>query len=322
MRKFLEHIISRVIILVTLLFTIHGFYQGYITKIDDSGIDIKFNSLKKKENLDLIIMGDSRAERQISPRIIDSVTDINSINLAISTGDINRIRQFFINNQKFLNDVNKNQSTLLISASDWQINDNSQTWGYLSLSTFSLLSPLERIKFLNNKNDYFKFVYQGYKLYIKKVLGTIFMNNNITTDSDGFLGIDREFSLEDAEKIELENHPFYTNIKDNGWRLKLFENSLRYLNSNFDNVIIIIPPTTNYWKLKTKNTDVQKMTLGYIEKIKNLVLNENLTNIKIWDFYNFPPDNINDSDFYDTIHLNVKGAEKFSLFISERLDVN
>jgi len=322
MKKFLEHIISRVIILVILFFIIHCFYQGYITKIDDSGIDIKFNSLKKKENLDLIIMGDSRAERQISPKIIDSVTDINSINLAISSGDINRIRKFFINNQKFLNEVNKNQSTLLISASDWQINDNSQSWGYLSLSTFSLLSPLERIKFLNNKSDYFRFIYNGYKTYIIKVLGTSLMNNKKTSDSDGFLGIDREFSFKDSEKIKLENHPYYSKINYNGWRFKLFEDSLRYLNSNFDNVIIMIPPTTDYWKLKTKNTDAQKMTLGYIERLKNLVLNENLMNIKIWDLYNFPPENINDSDFYDIEHLNVKGAKKLSLFISKKLHVN
>ena len=268
MKKFLEHIISRVIILVIPFFIIHGFYQGYITKIDDSGIDIKFNSLKKKENLDLIIMGDSRAEGQISPKIIDSVTGINSINLAISSGDINRIRKFFIYNQKFLNEVNKNQSTLLISASDWQINDNSQSWGYLSLSTFSLLSPLERIKFLNNKGDYLKFMYHGFESYIKKVLGSL-MNNKNTSDSDGFLGINREFSFKDSEKIKLENHPYYSKININGWRVKLFEDSLRYLNSNFDSVIIMIPPTTDYWKLKTKNTDAQKMTLGYIEKIKN-----------------------------------------------------
>ena len=84
----------------------------------------------------------------------------------------------------------------------------------------------------------------------------------------------------------------------------------------------MIPPTTDYWKLKTKNTDAQKMTLGYIERLKNLVLNENLMNIKIWDLYNFPPENINDSDFYDIEHLNVKGAKKLSLFISKKLHVN
>ena len=46
--------------------------EGFIVKIDDSGIDRKFNSIKKKENLDLIIMGDSRAERQIIPKTLSN----------------------------------------------------------------------------------------------------------------------------------------------------------------------------------------------------------------------------------------------------------
>lgn len=320
MRKFLEHIILRLIILsIVFIFIIHGFYEGYVVKIDDSGIDIKFNSIKKKENLDLIIMGDSRAHFQVSPKIIDSVIDVNSINLAIPSGDINRIRKFFINNQIFLKELNNNKSTLLISASDWQINDNAQTWGYFSHSTFSLLSPLERIKILNNKMDYFKFMYQGYKSFIKQILNISLIKSENNSDSDGFLGINREFSIKDSEKITLENHPSYSNISINGWRLNLFEDSLRYLNSNFDSVIIMVPPTTDYWKNKTKNKFVQKMTLEYINKIKKLVQNENLKSIKILDLYNFPPEDLDDSDFYDIEHLNIGGAKKLSLYLSKIL---
>ena len=92
------------IVIIGILF----FYEKVIIISDDSFIDRKYFNLVEKDQIDLLIMGDSRAERQISPKIIDSILSINSLNLAISSGDIIRIKKFISNNQSYFNQLKKN----------------------------------------------------------------------------------------------------------------------------------------------------------------------------------------------------------------------
>ena len=235
MGLFLRNIIRFLISLLIVFSLIHFIYEVIVIKSDDSYIGRKLHSIKKKEKIDLLIMGDSRAERQLSPKIIDSILVINSINLAISSGDINRIRKFFMNNKKLLDELKKNKNLqLIISASDWQVNDESQTWGYLSHSTFSLMSPMDRLKSLNRKVDYLKFMVLGYKLYAKsQILKLGLLKLPYSSDSKGFVGINEEFIPKNFENISIQDHPHYSNININGWRYSLFEDSIRYLNLKY-----------------------------------------------------------------------------------------
>lgn len=317
MKKFLKRFFLFFMFFFIFCGGILSFYEIIIINSDDSYINIKYNKFYNKGPFDLIIMGDSRAERQINPKTIYKNTGNKSINLAISSGDINAIMKFFVANDELLIDLKENSNpVLLVSASDWQINDNAQDWGYLSHSTISLLTPFERLAVLNNKWDYFKFVVQGYKIYIKNIIEPI-KRYNLKTGNNGFLPINEGFKK--VEKSYLSNHPYYSKIKIDGWRWKLFTSSIRFLNSNFSEVILLIPPISPFFREMSKNTKVEKMTLSYIKNLKFLLKDEKLDNITIWDFYNEHPSELSDPDFYDVMHLNSKGAEKFSNIISKKL---
>lgn len=324
MKKFLSNFIVYVFYLSIVIIGILFFYEKVIIISDDSFIDRKYFNLDEKDEIDLLIMGDSRAERQISPKIIDSILSINSLNLAISSGDIIRIKKFISNNQSYFNQLKKNVDfKILISVSDWQVNDNAQKWGILSHSTISLLSPIERLKYLNKKTDYIKFVVHGYKNFVHQKFRSLgLINLREQFDSNGFLGVEGILTKESVDLMNLDIHPWYIDYKIDGWRFKLYVDVLRFLNDNFNEVILLIPPTSEYWKIKTKNTNVQKVTKTYIDNLTKVILSENLKNIKIWDLYNYPPNEIDNSDFYDFEHLNVRGAKKLSSFISKKLDVN
>jgi hypothetical protein len=84
MKKFLSNFIVYIFYLSIVIIGILFFYEKVIIISDDSFIDRKYFNLDEKDEIDLLIMGDSRAERQISPKIIDSILGINSLNLAIS----------------------------------------------------------------------------------------------------------------------------------------------------------------------------------------------------------------------------------------------
>ena len=321
MKKFLLEGIKSLIYILIILLGVLFFHEKVIINSDDSYIDRKYYNIKKKDTLDLIIMGDSRAERGISPTIIDSILDINSINLAVPAGDINRIEKFFTHNQKILKDLKKNKNLkLIISVSEWQVNDNAQNWGILSHSTFSLLSPLDRLIYLNKKIDFLRFVIRGYENYFHKRLRSMgLINLRDKFDSQGFLGVEGTLTEQSVEKIKTDVHPWYINDKIDGWRFELYVNTLKFLNDNFNEVILLIPPSSDYWKIKTQNTNIHRITKDYIKNLKETIVSENFQNIKIWDLHNSPPNFLNNSDFYDSVHLNINGAKKLTVFISNKL---
>lgn len=317
MKRFLKRFFYFLCVFFIFYGGILSFYENIIIDSDDSYINIKYNKVYNKGPFDLIIMGDSRAERQLNPKTINRNTGKKSINLAISSGDINRIKKFFIVNDELLIDLKENSNPiLLVVASDWQVNDNAQKWGYLSHSTISFLTPFERFAVLNNKGDYFKFVVEGYKIYIKNIIESI-KGYNLKTGNNGFLPINEEFK--GVEKSYPYNHPYYSKIKIDGWRWRLFASSIRFLNSNFRKVILVIPPTSPFLREMSKNTKAEKMTFSYIKNLKSLLKDERLDNITVWDFYNEHPLELSDSDFYDVEHLNSTGAEKFSNIISKKI---
>jgi len=164
------------------------------------------------------------------------------LNLAVSGGDLNRIRDFFKSRLEVFNDIVSKETTLIISATDWQINDGSQNWGYLSYSTLKYLSFKEKLYFLNNKYEYAKYFIEMFKNSI--------MPNESYTDKithEGFLPITGRLNDDNfiIDKIDINNHPYYKNIKIDGYRWREHKISLGYLSSKFNRLILIIPPISN-----------------------------------------------------------------------------
>lgn len=140
MKKFLLKIFSFFLVLFTFL-NLTIIISDYI--LDDVHLDTSMEIKIKMLNIDttktnIIIAGDSRAERQLIPKIIKSKTGINTINIAVSGGDlvstIYSIKKFFSNSDLIF----------VISASSWQINDGAIDQGYMSLKCFQKLTLKEK----------------------------------------------------------------------------------------------------------------------------------------------------------------------------------
>lgn len=280
---------------------------------------LKLNIDKKKLPLDILIAGDSRAERQIIPDLLKNESHENILNLGISSGDVNRLRDFIVNRDEAKSLFDK-KTILVLSASNWQINDNYQTWGYLSYSTFKYLDFFEKFEILKDKKDYLRYVLAIHKHNLRNIFNKWSYDSEI--DSLGYFPIYGDISLINKQDLDktIQNQIYLLNdINDNGLRWKEFKKSVEFFSKIFDKVIIINNPVTDIWKNYIDNTHIDDFNKNFVKRTENFIRNKNLSNTLIWDFYQENDIELNDNNFYDTHHLNKSGSIIFSKKIREKL---
>lgn len=322
MKNFIKNLFFYLLIFTSPILFLIITYELQVKKIDTSDIYPKYHKLYKNtkiQELDLLVAGDSRAERQIIPEDLKSDKYKKIINIGISSGDVVRLRDFIINREEAKLLYN-NKTSLLVSISPWQINDNYQKWGYLSNSTLKYLSFSEKLKLLKNKKEYLKYVLSTHKKNLKDILNIYHYSSEI--DSLGYLKVEGDINLIDKNKLnnminELKNE--FSDYKNDGYRWREFKKSVEYLSSKFNKLILIINPVTNKWRSSIKDTQVELYNIEFVNKLNQLVKDSNIKNTIIWNFYNEEIFEISDDNYYDTHHLNKLGAKKFSSLLKEKL---
>ena len=322
MKLFLKNIFKLSVIIIILPFSLILGMELIFKNIDTSDIYPKYLKLSNQKinfPLDILVAGDSRAERQIIPEMLKSKNQKNILNLGVSSGDVNQLRDFIINREEANSLINK-KTILLISASNWQINDNIQRWGYFSRSTFKYLSFYGKFDVLTDKQDYLKYVIALYKNKIKNLLHS---NYKSDINSLGYYPIEGDITA--LSDIELKKNisdglNFRSDIKDNGYKWEEFKKSIKFFSGEFDKVIIIINPVTDIWRKSIEKTKIEDFNQNVIFKTQEFIKSENLSNTLVWDFYNKNDLQINDSDYYDTHHFNNLGAMKFTSKLRKKLD--
>lgn len=288
----------------------------------EMGIESKISNLKiDKNKINIIVAGDSRGERQLIPKIIESNTGYNSINIAVNAGDL--VSTVFAIKKHY----SGSNLIFIISASSWQINDGAISPGYLSAKCFQKLTTIEKLNFY--KSNVWEFV-NLYKKLIKQTILSFFSSDASFFNYDSKIiselgyqatsGVIAAFNSDKEVNNYLSIHPWYMNISNNGARWRIFQEAIRELSRIDSYFILLQPPVSPYWKKITKNTYIDIAEEEYSKKLNNLVLEYN--NIDFYDFYSKDINELNDSMYYDYQHLNSKGAMMFSDQIMKFIDIN
>jgi hypothetical protein len=297
--------------IIDTLINIYSFDKGL-----NSLIDAKISKLPIIEGkMNIVIAGDSRAERQLIPEIIEKKTGFNTINIAVSNGEI----------ISTVTAIKKKYSTsnfiFVISASSWQINDGATSPGYLSEKCFQKATIFEKIKLY--KNDVVGFTKIYGRLIGEFTSSISYPNYNYDEEiikNKGFLGIEGVFEeMETKEEIEsyIQRHRHYKNFENNGIRWRVFKESIKELDALESTSIIIQPPLSPYGKSFTKNTIIERAEKEYSQKLNNLSFG--FEKIIFYDFYSKDELVIKDSLYYDYFHLNKQGAILYSQKIGDIL---
>jgi len=287
-------------------------------------IPIPSSSLEKKiaslpldsSKLNVIIAGDSRAERQIIPKIIEDSVNCNAVNIATSSCDL--VTSIF-SIEQHLKDSNI-KALIILSASSFQVNDGAIDDGYLSTHAFSMLTINEKL--LLYKSNLSKLIRINIRSIIDLLLS--YKRNSAIQPSiiecKGFLAIDKNLSEIKNGSSYLESHPWYQNININGARTRLFKKAIDVMGTMQINFLIIQPPISPNFREIINNTEVEKMESEYSTLVSSYV--KKYPNVNFFDFYNKEIYSLDNSLYYDPQHLNKNGATIFTKYLIEELSKN
>lgn len=280
----------------------------------DSSTESKIFKLPVNNSHNIIIAGDSRAERQLIPQIVKSITGINSLNIAVSAGDLALTVPALT--------AYSDSSIFIISASSWQVNDGAIDPGYLSIKCFQQMTLPEKIQIYKYEPN------ELVMMYIKLLKSTLnkfrdsqdkyFYKENIIQEL-GFLAIEDTLSTNRADISNFINsHSWYKNLNSHAIRYQIFVENLDRLAARNSLIIIYQPPISPIWKEKTKNTSIDFFEKEYSKILTALC--SKYDNVVFYDFYAQDIYQLNNSMYYDYQHLNRNGAEIFSKLFSEKIN--
>ncbi len=315
MGKFLLYVFKIIIFSSLIAFFIQYLADSGLKKMDNS-IYADWNKILKGQlNSDLIILGSSRGYVSYDTRIIEKTTGLSSYNLSINAGSYN------LQGLKFESYLVKNRHPKVI------IQNIDLTHFSKSKSIpeeFQFLPYLDNNKLtreLNNLNSDYRwklyiplFKYNPYKSFLVKGLFSFF---------------GKEYSILPTNKGFAPKNPLFKKDEHNLRRLR----EMSYDTLNIQSYKEKLAVTTEFLhRYKTDSLKVflvwapeYKERLDIIAPILNPVKEEivqivsDMPGVYFLDFSD-DPIHLNTEYFYDTFHLNEKGATIFSTKLSVEID--
>lgn len=287
--------------------------------IMDSDLEAKINTfLPDGNDVEIIIAGDSRAERQLIPNIFEKETKKMTVNIAKDVGDVMSL--LYSNNKYNFIDSNK---IFIIGVSSLLINDGSYRNWFMSQASMTEIGLLKRI--LLFKGDYPENWYHRMSLIWDDLIfeksDKKLSPNDIRLNNKGYYPIDKSLEIDKMYEIDLSpittEHLWYRDPKNNGIRRKVFEKSIEQISKTEASVVLIQSPMAPSWRDMVDEKFMHQMELDFsrlLNKIENLYDN-------IWtiDFYLEQSELFTDELFYNATHLNKKGAEIFTISVIDSI---
>ena len=305
MKKFLIKILLSSL-LVLVLAIILDFIISFSLRNNKNRIYASWNTIyNDTTNYDLVVLGNSRAVVQYDPSILDSVLDINSINLGIDGSAINRQ---MIKYNKYI-DIHK-YPKYVIQNIDFATMDT--TYGYEREQFFPYFFYDRDL--INDVNKYEKFSfaerwipcyrYLGYK----DVLLEAFFNDNTQHYFEflekGYKGHELPWdgtALDALDSVVCSCNPD---------ALNQYKKFLTCVVQNDTKVIFVYAPV--YYKVIEKMTNKDEMYKMYQELASQF-------DIPILDYTDMPIC-YDTAYFYNGTHLNRTGAEIFTTKLAQDLE--
>lgn len=272
-----------------------------VPELRDETIVVPDDFLDKMKDVEVVICGDSRADRQLIPAVIKEKTNLNVINIAATSQDL-----YTWSNSLLAAGVSGKM--IVISASFFQINDGANNFTFFNLGTFSDMTIGQKIRMYGG--DPIELMLMQTKLayasLVKKVHKNEFGNfyREINVDYNGKECINFKITSDWFKGHWWYNKPEMTGIK------KLFLERAFYNLSLLKNCKILIyngPVSDSFM-----NFESSRGILNMEKKYDSILAS--LSNEYGFHFKSFLADTSlrRDDLYYDPQHLCQKGARVFS----------
>lgn len=271
----------------------------------DAQLEGKLRALVRDDTR-VIVGGDSRAEGQIVPAVIETRTGSRAANVATAAQDL-----VTLSNALARHDIRAAGRVLIVSASSFQVNDGAIDTGYLSTACLLNMTSPERAG-----------------IYLDRLgspwspLAFQFTENPPAESASerlreqGFVAIEKQLSLP-LPKVLLNAHPWYRKVSLDGARWRIFQAVLGRLSAAGFRIYILDPPVSPAWRAYTKGTFVDVAEREYAAMLSAATRGH--ANVSFLDFYSVPDPRLGDDKFADIQHLNRGGSEVFTGILMDRI---
>ncbi len=315
MSKFLLHVFKIIIISFIVAFFIQYLADSGLKKMDDS-IYADWNKILGGQlNSDLVILGSSRAYVSYDPLIIEKTTGLSSYNLSFNAGSYN------LQGLKFESYLKKNKHPLVIiqnidlthfSKSNY-IPEGFQFLPYLDNNKLSLgLSEINSDYSWNHYIPLFK--YNPYKSFlVKGLFSLVGKEYSILPTNKGFAPKINIFKKDEHNLRRLRELASDTaNIQLFRKKLLITKEFLQKYKNDSTKIFLVWAPEYKE-RLEIITSIVNPVKQDIVQMVSNM------PGIYFLDFSE-DPINLKKEYFYDTFHLNEKGATLFSTKLSVEID--
>jgi hypothetical protein len=254
----------------------------------------------------VIVAGDSRAERQVVPAVIESRTGSPAANVATVAQDLVTLR-----NTVHRYGLPPGVRVLLIGTSIFQVNDGAIDGVNVSTACLLNMTRWERARVYADRLGS-----PWSPLAFQFVDGTAAEVPAGQLREQGFLGIDKQLSLP-LPRILLSQHPWYRKVSLHGARWRIFQDSLRDLAQSGIPIYLFDPPISPAWRAYTEGTFVDQAEREFARMLVEAA--RPYPNVHVIDFYSTPDLRLGNEKFYDIQHLNRTGAEQLTQILMDRI---
>jgi hypothetical protein len=262
---------------------------------------------------EVIVGGDSRAERQVVPAVIESRTGRSAVNIGVNAGDL-----ITLHNALKRYGVLGTDRALVASVSIFQVNDGSVT----ELSRAVVLNMTFREQVV--------FHWRGLPSLLYNLVAWSFPGwgredppaaVTAPRSDGGFTGQNGTLQPQAPINVRLDpartNHPWYRNLSLHGARWRVFREALDRLDASQLRTYVYLPPVSPVWRAYTAGTFIDAGEREFAGMLREATRERR--NIRFLDFYSTPDPRLGNDKYYDIQHLNQAGAGEFTGILMDRI---
>jgi len=252
-----------------------------------------------KPGIEVLVAGDSRAERQIVPAVIETVTGWKAANIGTNACDLITLQNAIVRHP-----LPASVRVLIVSASIFQANDGAIDAGYMSTACLLNMTPWERIRVYADRLGS-----PWSALDFQFIEGPPAPIGELRLREGGLLPVEKQLALP-LPKTLLDRHPWYRNLSLSGARWRIFREALGRLAERDVRIYLVQSPASPAWRGYTAGTFVDAGEREYSAMLETAVAP--YPNVRFLDFYTTIDPQLGNESYYDIQHLNRRGAEAFT----------
>lgn len=287
--------------------------------IMDADLEAKINTFLPEGNtVELIIAGDSRAERQLIPSLFKSELNLETVNIAKDVGDV--ISLLYADKKYEFTDSSK---IFIMILSSMQTNDGAYINWFMSQPSMTEIGFVKQV--LLFKYDYIENWYHRMGLILDDLIndkrGVLLPQEDVRVKNSGYLPIDKKLDIGKFTPKSLNpkttSHLWYINPNNDGIRKTVFEKSIEQFSKTGAKMVLIQAPIDPFWRIFAGDNYMHRLELEHSMLLIELAAQ--YKNVWAIDFYTKQPSIFTDKLFYNATHLNNMGAAIFTTVVIDSL---